>query len=437
MFKTMHEVEVFFEQRKNHGIKPGLSRVNQLLEGVDHPEKKVAAIHVAGTNGKGSTIHYLKNALIHNNYKVGVFSSPSLDGLIGHIDYNNTPIPEMEFIHLLNEMYPVIILLDDANNHPTEFEIITVLAFLYFAEHVEIAIIEAGMGGRQDTTNCFKPILSIITNVDKEHTHFLGQEITDIAHQKAGIIKNRVPVIIGDVQLAAEAVIRQEAINNDAQLYQLQKDFIYTDIKEINDNQTFQWKGSKDEDFLMRIKMAGEHQIKNSSIAMMALVLLKKMAFTIDWNQALSGISVTKVQGRFEMIQQDPIIIVDGAHNPASMKAFLETVKITYKQKEKHLIFAAFKDKEIAVMIQQLLPYFTTITVTTFAHPRAATVEELREMIGSKAIRIESDWQQLLDRLNDNDQGTENHYFITGSLSFIGEVRRYIGRRTDVNKNRD
>ena len=425
MFLTMQEVELFFEQRKFFGIKPGLSRVQRLLEGVDHPEEKVSAIHVAGTNGKGSTIQYLKNALIQNHYHVGVFSSPSLAGLRGHIFYNHDTIQAVDFIEHMNDMLPAIRLLDEAGNHPTEFEIITVLAFLYFAKHVEIAIIETGMGGREDTTNCFEPILSIITNVDKEHRHFLGERISEIAYQKAGIIKDRVPVIIGDVQPSAQTVIKEESLNKHAPLYELQKDFIYVDVQRINDKQTFHWKDSTGSSYLMMIKMAGKHQIKNSSIAMKALVLLNKRGFSIDWNHALHGISVTTVPGRFEMIQQDPLIIVDGAHNPASIQAFLETVEITYKQKEKHLIFAAFKDKEIALMLEQLYPYFTTITLTTFAHPRAATVEELKKMIGTKAIRIESDWQQLLDQTNNAGQGTERSYFITGSLYFIGEVRNY------------
>lgn len=426
MFTTIQEVEVFFENRRSFGIKPGLSRVNRLLEGLHHPEESIKAIHIAGTNGKGSTIHYIKNALIHNGYKVGVFSSPSLEGLTGHIQYNNHSIGEAEFVHLLNEMYPIIMILDEAENHPTEFEILTVLAFLFFAKHVEIALIETGMGGRNDTTNCFQPILSIITNVDRDHTSFLGKEISEIADQKAGIIKEQVPVIIGDVQSSVQDIMRKEAIKKHAPLYQLQKDFMYVDVHHTSDNQTFNWKDSTDKTFSMMIKMVGEHQIKNSSIAMMALVLLKEAGIKMNWNEALSRISSTTIQGRFEMIHQNPMMIVDGAHNAAGIQAFLKTVKSGFKNKERHLIFAAFKDKEITVMLEQLIPYFSSITLTTFAHPRAAPIEELIEIVGTKKIRIEANWQQLIDKANDSDPETEKHFFITGSLHFIGEVRRYV-----------
>src|SRR5690625_555304 len=154
MIQSMEDAEFYFKKRKSYGIKPGLGRVNYLLKKLGNPEQNIQAIHVAGTNGKGSTIHFLENALTISGYQVGVFSSPSFSGLCGHMTVNQVPIEKSKFIQLLNMLIPSITELDEKELHPTEFEIITVLALLYFQNNVHIALIETGMGGKDDTTNC-------------------------------------------------------------------------------------------------------------------------------------------------------------------------------------------------------------------------------------------------------------------------------------------
>src|SRR5690625_3069641 len=179
----------YFTKRDEFGIKPGLERIHRLLELLGNPEKEIKAIHIAGTNGKGSTIQFMKNVLINNGYDVGVFTSPSFYGIRGHIEHNRSFIDNELFLHILELMKPAIKQLDDEENHPTTFEIITAVAFMYFKEHVDIVLVETGMGGREDTTNCFTPILSVITNVDFDHVGFLGDTLEEITAHKAGIIK--------------------------------------------------------------------------------------------------------------------------------------------------------------------------------------------------------------------------------------------------------
>src|SRR5699024_7769817 len=200
MFYHLEEVNRFFENRRYLGIKPGLSRMNQLLTYLDNPQKRIKAVHVAGTNGKGSTIHFLKNALIKNGHEVGLFISPSMLDVTGYIFKNNKRIAEETLISILNEMFPIIQQMDESDMHPTEYEIITAIAFFLFVRHVDIALIETGMGGREDTTNCVNPLLSVITNVSLDHTTFLGNTLEKIAYHKAGIIKNNIPVILGEIQ---------------------------------------------------------------------------------------------------------------------------------------------------------------------------------------------------------------------------------------------
>lgn len=428
LFTNYEQLETFFNDRKNLGIKPGLDRIDQLLVLMGHPEKKIKAIHVAGTNGKGSTISFLKNALIHNDYKVGTFISPSLNGLTGHIFCNDEEMSKVELLTHMNMIYPAIQQLDELDHHPTEFEIITVLAFMYFAHHVDIALIETGMGGREDTTNCFNPILSIITNISRDHTSFLGATVQEIAYHKAGIIKSNVPVVIGEVPSQAFKVLQKEALKKYAPMYHLDDYFTYTSVRQDGKSQSFNWTAKDKVAFKITLHMQGRHQVKNSSLAMMALMYLKKQGYAIDWEKVLLGIKQTMVPGRFEVIQTEPLIVLDGAHNLAGAKSFIETVNENYSGVEKELVFAAFSDKDLQGMLQQLIPHFTKVTLTSFDHPRAASAEKLFELIRSRdeQIYMNNDWKVIMHEMNEKSDQHQPYYFITGSLHFIALVREYF-----------
>ncbi|MBY7143250.1 bifunctional folylpolyglutamate synthase/dihydrofolate synthase [Virgibacillus sp. NKC19-3] len=423
MFENVEQVEAFFASRKSLGIKPGLDRVNALLSLMNNPQNHMRAIHVAGTNGKGSTIHFMKDALKANGYQVGVFTSPSMTGLRGHIMINDSTIPEAIFLELMRAVHPAIKQLDRKSQAPTEFEIMTVLAFMYFSTHTDIALIEAGMGGREDTTNVFSPILSIITNVARDHTAFLGDTTAEIAYQKAGIIKNHVPVVSGDLGREALHVIEKEILLRDTQLYQLGKDFSCTNLKKKGTVQYFSWRRVRGYCANIAIQMQGDHQIKNASIAYMALIQLIDNGYKLDLERAIIAMGNTQVPGRFEMIWRDPVIIIDGAHNPAAMQVFIDTVTENYKSKERHLLFAAFRDKEIDTMLNQLSTYFSSITLTSFDHPRAAQADVLYQATNAGDKGICSDWGDAIKKMM---QHQDRYYFITGSLTFIASVRNYF-----------
>lgn len=425
MFEYFQQVESFFQSRQTFGMKPGLDRIHKLLHLLGSPENKVKAIHVAGTNGKGSTIQYMKNALLFNDYRVGIFNSPSLDGVRGYIFKDEHTIPESTFLKYMNVISPYIQQLDEENNQPTEFEIITAIAFMYFAENVDIALIEAGMGGKEDTTNCFLPILSIITNVEKDHIAFLGDTFESIAYHKAGIIKANKPVIIGEMSENASAVISHEASKKNTRLYELNKSFYYSVVND-DENQTFLWEGSNSSRPLeVSIQTKGSHQIKNASIAMMALELLQlNDDIQLSREKNREGLRKTKIPGRFEIIHENPAIILDGAHNRAGIKAFIETMEANCTQKEKHLIFAAFEDKDLKTMLDQFDTQFSSITLTTFEHPRAASADELFELTDHQNASVIEDWKHAVTQIP--FQNSDACYFITGSLNFIAKVRKYF-----------
>lgn len=430
MFSNMEQVQAFFKERSNFGIKPGLSRMYDLLDYVNSPHEKLKAVHITGTNGKGSTLNFITQALVANAYKVGLFTSPSLTGLRGHIYINNECITEAEWIERLNYLYPAIYQLDAQDNHPTEFEILTVLAFDYFVDRVDIALIETGMGGRADTTNCLHPILSIITNIDKDHTHFLGPTIKDIAYHKAGIIKHKVPAIIGNVDKSAFEVIKEELKQRKTTGLFLGNDFIYHTLTSSEIGEQFIWSDDQKSRHVT-IHMYGHHQVENCSIALMALTIIEKSYLKIDWQKVSHAIEQTNMPGRFEEIKQNPPIILDGAHNLAGIQAFLKTVKTHYTHEPKHLIFAAFKDKDITSILSELENVFTSITLTTFKHKRAANMEDLtRHSKKNQHFYIE-DWKVALKQIESND----NYYFITGSLHFISAVRQYLNEPTSIDEN--
>ncbi|MBO1002598.1 bifunctional folylpolyglutamate synthase/dihydrofolate synthase [Pseudogracilibacillus auburnensis] len=422
MFQSLREVEQFFQKRKKFGIKPGLDRVHFLLERVHHPERHLQAVHVAGTNGKGSTIHLIKNALVHHQYVVGLFSSPSFTGIQGYFLINDKEIKEKELVSLMNKLLPHINMLDHQNMHPTEFEIITVIAFLYFKDRVDIALIETGMGGRYDTTNCFHPILSIITNVEKDHMQFLGETIEEIAYHKAGIIKHHSPIIVGSLHEESEKVIQKEAKALNAPLYRLQEEFIY----HVDDNNIITWRYRDELTVKFSLQLKGPHQIENASLASMALLLLNKVGFAIDWSYVTESFQETSLPGRFEIVHKHPTIILDSAHNVAGIMAFLQTVEQHYPNKRKHLLFAGFKDKQLGEMVDKLKGHFTSVALTTFDDKRAATIQELQAYCIGQQIEINLSWQNAVLDILHQKPNQNDVYFITGSLHFITLVRQFL-----------
>lgn len=411
-------VEKFFNSRAKYGIKPGLDRMKSLLQGVGNPENSLKTIHVTGTNGKGSTIAFLNNSLIANGYKVGVFSSPSMTGLCGHMKINEKQITEKEFSYYLNELMPYINRLDGENNHPSEFEIVTVIAFLYFQNEIDIALIETGMGGKGDTTNVITPLLSIITSISIDHTQFLGESLEQITEEKAGIIKKDTPILIGHLEDISKKIVMDTSYELNAKFYSLKRDFIY---KTINDH-TFTYKDFR-QTFRVQLNMKGEHQIHNAVLALKAVRILERARYSINWDKTLRALKNTTVPGRFEIINNYPKIILDGAHNESSMESLIKTAKSQYAIKDMQLIFAAFKDKSLNKLVPLIENKFTTITVTTFDHPRATEINELTKYF-NRSIQVNKNWEKLIDQLLKEQE--DKIFIITGSLHFIFLVRNYI-----------
>ncbi|QTM99973.1 bifunctional folylpolyglutamate synthase/dihydrofolate synthase [Sediminibacillus dalangtanensis] len=425
MFSNYQEVNMFLEGRKQLGVKPGLDRVYFLLERLGNPERTIRAIHVAGTNGKGSTSTYIKEILGSGGWKVGTYTTPHITGLKGEIEIDGKQMTDTQSVRLVNRMLPAIQALDDIGNPPTAFEIKTVAAFCFLDENAEISVIETGMGGLEDATNCFIPILSIITNVGLDHQRMLGETIAAIASHKAGIIKQHVPLVLGDVTEEAASVILKKAKGLRSPVYQIFKDFTVTNVTAEHPEYTeftFECNGLSQEAV---ISMAGRHQVKNAALALMAVKLLED-CFPMEWKRVLQGLQRAAITGRFEKVHDHPAVIIDAAHNPEGLAAFLQTVEYFYSDKKKRLLFAAFKDKPLQKMLSQLGNDFQSVHFTSFPHERAASAEVLQTHYPGKNSKIEK-WENVIR--NHLGSTGESILFITGSLYFIELVRKFFVKR--------
>lgn len=415
MFTTMKQIEKFFNDRKGLGIKPGFNRMYKMLEALNNPHKDIKAVHIAGTNGKGSTLAFMKQALMDQGFRVSSFVSPSFKTIREHIFLQNEPISETRFIHYINSLYPVVKEMDEHEDGPSEFELLVMVALLFSRDYATISLFEAGMGGKGDSTNVLEPILSIITMIDLDHTAFLGDTIEAITSEKAGIIKVETPVVSGVTQEEAKQIVKDTAAKENAPLYQWGEAFT---IKEIGEAYSFisEW----DEIDEVRVALPGKHQQKNSSLALMGLSLIEG----VHIRQVAKSFRDVEYEGRFEMVSSNPAIIIDGAHNVTGAESLIDTVRKLYPDKKRTLLYSALRDKPLDEMIPLLEDGFDRVVFTTFDHARSSSTEYLASFSTSSNPEIASDWKAYIN--NRWDPSKEEVLVIAGSLYWIPWVKEFI-----------
>ncbi|KEK17780.1 folylpolyglutamate synthase [Bacillus manliponensis] len=429
MMHTYEEAINWIHSRLKFGIKPGLERMNWMLQELGNPERNIKCVHLAGTNGKGSTLTYMRSVLQAANYKVGTFTSPYIETFNERISMNGKPITDEEIKMLVNVVKPVVEKLDETDlGAATEFEIITVMMFYYFGSvnKCDVVLLETGLGGRFDSTNVISPILTIITNIGRDHMHILGNTIADIAYEKAGIIKDNTPVITGTYQQEALEVIRGVAKEKRADVYELGKEFIATLCESDAAGETFTFSSEICSYHDVHISMKGNHQVRNAGVALMALLYLQKeQGLRIEDEHIKTGLHDAYWIGRFEQLQTEPTIIIDGAHNPEGIASLAETVKSHYDDKKVTVLFTALGDKQLEEMVGKLETIANEIIFTTFTFDRAVCAEDLAAYSQMKSKRVFEDWQEAIDSTVESLQ-KDDVFIITGSLYFISEVRKYM-----------
>ena len=397
------------------GIKPGLERMAWMLEELGNPQDNLKAVHIVGTNGKGSTVNALQTIFSQAGYEVGTFTSPYIIDFKERISINGQMISEENLLGLVERVKPVVERLPKETEHEnaTEFEIITVLMFLYFGQvhPVDIAFIEAGMGGLHDSTNLFSPLAVICPSIGLDHQAVLGNTHAEIATEKAGVLKNGASFIYATDRTDVRDVFKQKANEEGSKTYELGKDFTAEGSSHSFD---FIYKEQRLEG--IALAMAGQHQVANASLAIMASLLLQKDYPKVTPELIKDALAHASWLGRTEFLM--PNLMIDGAHNNESVKVLIDLLRSEYADKDIELLFAAIDTKPIDSMLAQL-ESVGDLTVTSFEYPNSVKLDKYQ--VTYKQV---SDFQTWIEEhVTAND---DKLYVITGSLYFISQVRKWI-----------
>lgn len=407
------------------GSRPGLERIEALLYELGNPEKELNCIHITGTNGKGSTAAMLASMLKELGFSVGLYTSPYMEAFTNRMAVDGSDIAGEDLAGLVARVKPIVekISLSDPGP-PTEFEVVTALAFLYFAaQKPDYVVVEVGLGGRLDATNVIRPRVSVITNVGLEHTQVLGDTIAAIAREKAGIIKEGVPVVTTAVKEEALAVIEETARTKNAPLFLAGRDFFVTPGEASLLSQTFDYKSGDHTLYNLEISLAGRHQVQNAAAALAAL---ERLPLSFDEAAVRRGLRKTAWPGRLEVFKEDPLIIVDGAHNPDGIFALRRALEELAGERPMVLVLGILADKAVEEILSLIVPLATKkLIVTRPQNPRAAQPAEVAGLAAKYTAApvsvIEDIWEATAAGVKDVDRGEA--LCVSGSLYTISEAR--------------
>ena len=415
----------------------GLERMVELLALRGNPHLKLKVIHIGGTNGKGSTITFLKNMLEKLGLRVGVFSSPYLIHYTDQISINGESIPVSRLEALMAD-YQSLLEGEVAANlqETTEFEIITAIAYDYFAsEQVDVAIMEVGMGGLLDSTNVCQPILTGITTIGLDHVALLGDTLEAIAEQKAGIIKQGIPLVTGRIAPEALAVIDSISEAKNATRIRFGIDYQVRHQKSVVTGEVFDYTSSLRQG-RFQTGLLGLHQIENAGMAIALLdTFCQEDGRELASNHLLAqALEETSWPGRLEVVSRDPLMILDGAHNPHAIKALVATLQERFADYHKEILFTCIKTKALEDMLDLLGTMTDTeLTLTHFDDSRATDESVLEETAKSRNLSYQG-WQDFLEqKLTDKKEEKQTVRIVTGSLYFLSQVRAYLMERKNEN----
>ncbi len=402
-------------------IKLGLGRMQALLAELGHPEKACRYVHVAGTNGKGSVCAMLESGLRAAGFRTGLYTSPHLVEPTERIRLDGCPVSEQRFVAAFDRVHRTAETLyrhGELDTHPTYFETVTAMAFVLFAElRPDIVVLEVGLGGRLDATNVIQPRLCVITRIDYDHEAYLGNSLESIAGEKAGILKAGVPAVLSPQRPEAAQVLEQRSA-------ELAVSVIRAEEWRIADLEIHPF-GSRftasrgAESIPVECPLAGEHQVENALTALAALRALGLSPAAIS-----EGIRRASWPGRLERIRQAPEVILDGAHNPAGMRALAAYIRRFYQGRRIRVIYGSMRDKSLDEIAGILSPLAHEVILTYFNSHRALRPEVLCRLFDSPSVRLASNFAEAWAEVA--GAGPGEAIFITGSLLLVGEARKFF-----------
>ncbi|MFP3854072.1 MAG: bifunctional folylpolyglutamate synthase/dihydrofolate synthase [Anaerolineales bacterium] len=400
-----------------------LERIKRLLASMGNPHESYLSIHIAGTKGKGSVAALIASCLQQAGYKTGLYTSPHLIDFRERIRVNGKLISASDVAQGVAALKPY------AAREPgiTTYELMTALAFSYFEEKgIEVGVFEVGLGGRLDSTNVLTPIVSVITSLSYDHTHVLGDTLAEIAAEKAGIIKKGVPVVSANQPAEAERVLQQIAHERGSPLEIIGRDWHYQrGARDLSGQSIRIWSQGEAQEsgVLLRLPLLGDHQLENAVVAFAALKHTSKGGFTLEEDDIRRGFDRVDWPGRFQVLQSQPALVVDSAHNGASAKELRRTLTAFFPKSRVHMIFGASEDKDIEGMLNELGPVVSRVTFTRASHPRAAKPAAMTAIAEGKIKEVEciDDVREALSSAME-EASPEDVVLVTGSLFVVGEV---------------
>lgn len=418
MFKTLKEGQVWIESVQKFGDKYDLTRMHYACEMLGHPEKAFKSIHIGGTNGKGSTLTFLKHILLEAGYSVGTYTSPYIVHFNERITLNNQQIEDDILLQYINEIYLLQETYKDKyNDQITFFELVTLISFMYFKDtQPDIALIEVGLGGTLDATNVITPLVSVITTIGFDHMNVLGNTLESIAGNKLGIVKDSVPLIAGITQKELFPQFSSHAKLHDAPLTFL-ADYPVEPMH-LGMPSTFTF---LEQDYKMH--MVGVHQVANAKLALLAANTLTHYyeEFSVPEKAKKQGIEHAFWPGRFEVFGN---VILDGAHNPEGLKACLETVSAYFKNKKVISLFTVMQDKDYEPMLKMLEDKVDEIIFTEIPYPRCELAEVLLNKSNHSKKQAIKNYEEAFNRAK--PKTSDELLIVTGSLYFISAIRKLL-----------
>ena len=425
---------------RNAAEKFNLDRMRKFMHHLDDPQKDYGIIHIAGTKGKGSVASFCASVLSAQGYDTGLYTSPHMVEFTERIRINGADIPKEDLVAMVDRLKPVAKIVAEI----TTFELTTALAFLYFSQqNVDYAVFEVGLGGRLDATNIVDPLVSVITSISYDHVQILGDTLSAIAGEKGGIIKPKRPVVVAPQKEEARLKLAQIAEEREAPLIQVGRDYHYAADSHSLEGQSFLiWtpdeqplvdefieSGGRDvwSPFRLRIPLLGFHQVENAAAAYAALKTVEKFGVTISQEAYRKGFADVQWPGRMELLQRNPPIIVDSAHNRYSALRLRQAMDDYFPGFPILLVFGASEDKDISGMYQELLPRVRRVITTQSIHPRAIEAEKLVDLAhqsGRSAEAITPIEKALEVALQ--EAGKDTVILITGSVFVAAAAKELL-----------
>lgn len=406
------------------GTMPGLERIQKLLDRLGNPERKCRYIHIAGTNGKGSVCTMLSEILQKSGYKTGLFTSPYIIEFCDRIRIDGEMISKPAVAEIIEKIFPIIEEMMSNGEPITEFECVTALGFEYFArEKCDVVVLETGLGGLYDSTNVIlSPIASIITSISLDHTAVLGDTLEKISHEKAGIIKKDCKTVFCPQEECVNNVLRTTAESLNNEIFEVDMALCKTISQSIHGSR-FEYKGTEYE-----ITLAGAHQIKNACTVLEAIEPIRKAGYNVPQSAVKYGIKNAFIPARLEVVKDNPLIVLDGGHNPSGLCALSNAIKSYLSDKDIICIMSMLKDKAVEDAMVYLKGMFKKVYLVEIDNPRKMPAQELKEIADKffDDTEICLDKAEAVKRAIDTAQQTDGAVLICGSLYLASEIRRII-----------